>query len=393
MVEQNENCIEITAFTLPKSKENIEDIQDAFSFNDDRTIVAIADGASTSLYPRQWADILVKKFCDYRNDSIEDIYQNWQEWLKPLQEEWFNYFQEIQQDSSTQWYLKPSQYKDCASSTFLGLKLHYPDSSGKNYYECVAIGDSCLFHIKSRESKVWFFPMKKSQDFTSVTDAFHSSPRYHNSNPKLHTDFYEKDDIFLLTTDALAEWIFKELESQGKRWQALRELSDKNEFEKLIGKLRSDKLIKNDDTTLVRLKVISIPQKKVQNISPSVDNSVSVSSIKTSSQEQPHSTTPPSSEQGEQNRISPLKWLIQLILGSSEKQEVKSAMQPNYDLPKKVISDINGIKKLIFFCTILIVSISSLNLLTNIAELITLRKTIQKQEEIIKIIRSSQNHN
>jgi len=354
MLEQNENCIEIVGFTLPKIKENPEDIQDAFSFSADRTVVAIADGTSTSLYPRQWADILVNKFCDDPNNSIREINENWQKWLKPLQDEWFKYFQYIQQDSSTEWIFKASQHKDVGSSTFVGLKLHYPDpESNINYWECLAIGDSCLFQIKDQSKTITHFPITKPEDFSSVTDAFHSRPEYnHNSQPRFMDDqSYEQGDIFLLATDALAEWIFKNLQNEETRWKELLNLSKEKEFSDLIKKLRADQLIKNDDTTFIRLKVMSIPQKKVQNLLPPASNPVSPSSVEVSLERQPKSPMPPSSQP---NKVTPIQQLRQLI-------------------------------RLVLFSSVLIVSISGLNLLTNVVNLRTLRNSI-KNNDLNKIL-------
>lgn len=255
--------IDVVYFSLPKIKESEEDIQDAYNISSDCTMVAIADGASSSLYPRQWAQLLVEEFCNYPNDSISPIQKDYENWLKPLQNKWFQYFKKNQNDPNIEWYLKGTQDKDCGSSTFVGLKLHYSDyPESQAHYECLAIGDSCLFHIKPSSSEIKPFPMEKSQDFSSVTDAFHSSCKYKISEPKFFESNYDKDDVFLLATDALAEWIFKDLEIKGKRWQQLLNFSNINEFTNFIEKLRVDKEIKNDDTTLIRLKIMSIPQKQ-----------------------------------------------------------------------------------------------------------------------------------
>jgi hypothetical protein len=341
MIQLNNNCIEIVSFTLPKIKENPEDIQDAVYFSEDRTMAAIADGASSSLYPRRWADILVKKFCEDSGNSIQEICKNWQQWLKPLQAEWFEYYQAIQQDATVDWYRKATQHKNFGSSTFVGLKLYTPDSSGKTYWECLAIGDSCLFQIKANSQEIISFPKTRSEDFSSVTDAVHSLSQYQSNPPQLLNGFYGKNDIFLLATDALAEWILKDLESQGNRWEKLVRLSDKNEFFKLIENLRSDKLIKNDDTTFLRLKVMSIPQKKIQN------------------------ALPPGNNQGYD--FSKNAGVV------SDKRPVEKNKNPTDQSLKKL-------RICVILSTALILSFSGLNLFTNLVNTTNLRKVSQNND-------------
>lgn len=349
MIQQNNNCIEIVTFTLPKIKENPEDIQDAFYFSDDRTMVAIADGASSSLYPRTWADILVKKFCEYSGNSIQEIYKNWQQWLKPLQHEWFQYYQAIQQDATVEWYRKATQNKNFGSSTFVGLKLHTPDQGGNTYWECLAIGDSCLFQVKANSKEIIPFPMTRYEDFSSVTDAVHSLSQYKSPPPLFCNGYYDKNDIFLLATDALAEWILKDLESQGKRWVKLLTLSDQEEFAKLIENLRSDKLIENDDTTFLRLKVMSIPQRKNQKRIPPGNNQIS------------H----PSGKDNSVNQSNPVDL--------SDNPPVK----PDENTTNKLLKQL---RICVILSTALILSFSGLNLFTNLVNTTNLRKVYQNND-------------
>lgn len=240
---------------MPKMGEQEADNQDACYYSNDGTMVAIADGASTSLFPKEWATFLVEDFCYHQQGSVENLYRNWKQWLDPLQEKWISYSNKIKQDSSIPWYVKGSQEKNSASATFIGLKLHPPNQAGQNIWQAIAIGDSCLFQFKKLSGEIIFFPIKKSSDFTTVTECFNSLPQYNISEPKYWQNDYNNGDIFLLATDALAEWILQAIQSAKREYQNLISIAEKQEFEDFIQNLRHNKLIKNDDTTLCRLTV------------------------------------------------------------------------------------------------------------------------------------------
>ena len=250
---QNFNQNEIVCFTMPKIGEQEADNQDAYCCSDDRSMVAIADGASTSLFAKEWANLLVEDFCHRQQEPFENLHRNWQQWLKPLQQQWISYSNQIKQDPNIPWYVKGSQEKNSASATFIGLKLHPPNQTGKKIWEAIAIGDSCLFQFKKLSGKIIFFPINKSSDFRTVTECFNSLPQYNVSQPKYLQDNYDPGDIFLLATDALAEWLLQAIQTTKREDQSLISIAEKQEFEDFIQNLRDKKLIKNDDTTLCRL--------------------------------------------------------------------------------------------------------------------------------------------
>jgi hypothetical protein len=270
---KNHDQNEIAHFTMPKVGEQEIDIQDACCYSSDCTIAAIADGASTSLWPREWANLLVEGFCRDNQESIVSIYKGWEEWLRPLQERWRQHSLKIKKDPNIPWYAQGSRDKDHGSATFVGLKLQPSNQDGKKNWEVLAVGDSCLFKISAKSSNLVCFPLSKSEQFKTVTDCFHSLPEYNYHKPLYIEDFYESGDIFLLATDALAEWIIKDCEKQSNRWRKLISVATLDEFTDFINQLRDDKLIKNDDTTLLRLKVVIPEGKKTDRLDPKRSNS------------------------------------------------------------------------------------------------------------------------
>jgi hypothetical protein len=63
--------------------------------------------------------------------------------------------------------------------------------------------------------------------------------------------------MFFLMTDALASWFFQEYENGGKPWEIIGENTiDKSSFTNWIEQLRENKIIRNDDVTLLVLTIL-----------------------------------------------------------------------------------------------------------------------------------------
>lgn len=118
---------QITFFSISKIGEDEKNIQDSFARSDDSNLAAIADGASSSLFPKEWADIIVQKFCS-SSDSIKAINNSLEDWLKPLQEEWIKNYLISSKYSELPWWAKGSENKNHASATFVGLRLEQLNS-------------------------------------------------------------------------------------------------------------------------------------------------------------------------------------------------------------------------------------------------------------------------
>ena len=65
----------------------------------------------------------------------------------------------------------------------------------------------------------------------------------------------EPGDIFLLATDALAHWFLREGEKGEQPWNILTILETDLAFASFVGDLREKGSIRNDDTTLLLVRV------------------------------------------------------------------------------------------------------------------------------------------
>ena len=215
--------------------------------------VAISDGASESAFAREWAKILTGAFvarppdlCGLTEDSLLD-------WLASAQEEW---------RACVPWDRIPwhgeAKARAGAFATLLGLTIGAaPDNSRRLSWQAVAVGDSCLFVV--RDDRLWLsFPLEDPAQFDN-------SPALVCSNPANAGELWEEvrrhsgecapGDLFILASDALACWFLANSAAGEKPWKILLAL-DSSRWDAWVGEQRRGGLMRNDDTTVVIIKVI-----------------------------------------------------------------------------------------------------------------------------------------
>jgi hypothetical protein len=146
-----------------------------------------------------------------------------------------------------------------AASTLLEVSFSLEEKKIKENFSALAIGDSCLFQVRNNDL-ITKFPLNSSADFDN-------SPLLISSDPKRNEHLQEKiavlenqsieiGDKFFLMTDALASWFFQEIENGDKPWEIIGEqVMDKSSFTDWIEQIRENKLMRNDDVTLMVLTI------------------------------------------------------------------------------------------------------------------------------------------
>ena len=217
---------------------------------------AVADGASESAFSGLWAQLLVRSF-GKRKMRLE--------WLRRL-------FEDAIKSKPVPWYLE-KKIKNGAHAAFLGLLLRdgthngngNGDGSGTQAgraWRAVAVGDSCIFHVRDDEL-IAVGPIGKSELFdnspyliaTKAKDLIRPRSLHHVS---MMNGDWEPGDIFYLATDAIAQWLLAELEAGRPPWESLRDLcadDDTTLYGRLIAELRSNQGLHNDDTTILQVEV------------------------------------------------------------------------------------------------------------------------------------------
>lgn len=247
--------LKVTHFKTHKKGDTLDNCQDAFAINQKIGRYAIADGATLSFFPKEWAELLVSHFCNPEEPdfSFEDF--NWCDWIKPIQQRWLENVSKIVQENKSYLLVDRLSNYESALSTFIGMEFN----NERDSWNAIVIGDSCLFHI--RESEFNSYPLKSLEDFQYRPNSFAS---FENDNPvgdspEIINGDVNPDDIFIIATDALSKYIFMHNEI-GKRDFIIKELlqiENPKHFEEFVQNARNAELkLVNDDVTLMVVSVM-----------------------------------------------------------------------------------------------------------------------------------------
>ena len=239
------------SFVTHKKAESLDDCQDASAVNENTARYAIADGATRSFFPKWWAELLVRHFCETETLSLDKA--NWAEWLHPIQHKWYQKVSERVKSRNLFYLTNSFNANDPATSTFIGLEF----DKLKAEWQAMIIGDSCLFHYTDTELKSYL--IDNSEFFTNRPEALASFADKNHYTPEFISGDVKPGDTFILATDALAKWILEHKES-GRLDQALAQLNaikTEDAFSTFVDEARKAEDIRlvNDDVTLMLISV------------------------------------------------------------------------------------------------------------------------------------------
>lgn len=241
--------LSVKAFWLQKDGNGPEEYEDAYLFDVVNGRFAVSDGATDSAFAQQWARRLVEitTRSALSSSAIDFVH----EWLEPYQQKW---------RAEIPWEKVPgyarNKVRNGAFATVLGLEIllsaQGPEASVYSW-RAVAVGDSCLFHIRA-DSLITSFPMEQSRQFNYYPPLVSSNPDYNNricEYFKFRDGFCYPGDLFMLATDALAQWFLSQCEEGGMPWNILCDFEENCRFENFVTQLRKERGIHNDDTTVM----------------------------------------------------------------------------------------------------------------------------------------------
>jgi hypothetical protein len=257
----------VKTFGVPKIGATAAEYEDASWIGPDGTCdgdidhpswrVNIADGASESLLAGRWARHLVAAFGETGADTStrEGFVAAYQEAVEGWDAEVARYKEEREErDSPIKWYEEPGLAKG-AYATLLAVEFR-----AGSEWTASALGDSCVFQVRDGEL-CRCFPMTSAADFSNQPPLLnsHGAPAETlNRYVARHAGDWEPQDVFYLSTDALAAWFLRAAELGQRPWEALFNLDTEDagtDFPDWISELRRTGEIRDDDTTLVRVDV------------------------------------------------------------------------------------------------------------------------------------------
>lgn len=214
--------------------------------------VAVADGATESLFSGPWARLLSRAFAEGRLDAPSALLDV----LPGLQRQWH----EDAGSRELPWYAR-EKLLEGAFATVLGVRLEDSrEGDAVATWTALAVGDSCLFQVRG-DRLLRSFPLEEAASFGSrpflVSTQSGQNARMADA-ARSEVGEVRPGDVLLLMTDALAHWFLSEHERGGTPWLSLpsRTVEDlPRAFAHFVDGLRADKAIRNDDVTLLRLMV------------------------------------------------------------------------------------------------------------------------------------------
>lgn len=186
-----------------KGGEAPADCQDAWWACADLRRVAVADGATRSFFPREWAWLVARGWCE-RADPVEGDADG-TAWLASPAAAWRERV-EAQIEASPHGAMLQNRLarRDPAVATLAGVEV---DGDGRGWRGWI-VGDSCLFHLDPAGALLRAEPFRTAGAFDAHPDALLSQPLGQVvGTPVACEGSLGRGDRLVLATDALAKWL------------------------------------------------------------------------------------------------------------------------------------------------------------------------------------------
>ncbi len=246
--EQKPSFALVQSFAVQKAGNVVAECEDVWHFNvrDHIFAIALSDGATESSFSQEWAKELVTTFVDGNRDYDYMNDCEIQNWLVKSQLTWQGWLA----NQNLTWFAK-RKAGEGAFATFLSLEI-FPNLCWKT----LAMGDSCLFVVRQNTLQM-SFPLHNSHEFNNRPKLIGTSIKPTNITISQTLGNAQLGDRFYLATDAIACWIFKQLEKNQNPWLELEQISSQEVFANWVTELRDRYEIANDDTTLLCIEIRS----------------------------------------------------------------------------------------------------------------------------------------
>lgn len=226
-----------------------EEWEDACATDASAGVAVVADGASSGIYCRLWADQLAKCFIVDRPDARDPTALA--RWVQGLREEWRTAIDY----PALSWTKQRKVDETGAAATLLTLEVGPFGPDGGRSWRAAAIGDACLFWVRAGKL-VASFPIVAAGQFGSAPLLVRSNNGY-RTLALAAAGVCRPGDQFLLATDALAARLLQGLSAgPGPDWEEF-ETIDEDTWRRDLDSLRRTNEMVNDDCTLVAVRILA----------------------------------------------------------------------------------------------------------------------------------------
>ncbi|MEO7717706.1 MAG: hypothetical protein ABIY70_16020 [Capsulimonas sp.] len=233
------------SYQTPKVDCAASECEDRYAICGAGSTFAISDGASNSIFAGEWAQSLVDQFIASPTTSINAS------WLRPATAALYSHVD----FESLPWH-GVAKFTRGVFATLSGL---FFDCQSQRF-STVSIGDSVIVWRHLQSGRAGMLPSMRSQDFERFPHLICHLPErniglFRRVRRRKSIKLPSGDTSFYLMTDALCHWYVSECERGREPWQALCEITSQDDFVDFIVHLRRENILKNDDTTLISLRV------------------------------------------------------------------------------------------------------------------------------------------
>lgn len=252
-------------FHTSKDMEFPHDYEDAFCFDAHRGLATVADGVSSAIFSRQWADLLTRSVIHMPPDLYtEGVFQ---EWLAARRAEWL---EQIDLHNLPWNQRQKLQMVGGAFSTLLWLEL-YPwqydegeeppeDEPRRFRMRTFSVGDCSLFQVRDGQI-IRAFPLETAAEFDEdpISICSVNLNRDHQLAFQAIDDDCLEGDLLVLCSDAIGKWAMTRMEDENPPdWESYWDKPFDDWIDEIVS-LRQAKLMRYDDTTLLLLRVGAEP--------------------------------------------------------------------------------------------------------------------------------------
>ena len=233
------------ALWLAKEGSHTDEWEDACGYSESRGTFSVADGASSAPRAHEWASQLVASFVLTSEPPLD--LASFERCVNGAAQAFMS--RASQSSESDAWYVREAASRS-SYATFLGLRVRAHGRQGA--WEAVAVGDTCLFRV--REGKLLgSFPLQSPDEFNPTPSLIPSSRGGNASglNPSMAAGACRAGDVFLLASDALAQWALATARDDASVWYVLASIRS-TMFRQMVADLRATGAMVNDDVTLLR---------------------------------------------------------------------------------------------------------------------------------------------
>jgi Protein phosphatase 2C len=241
----------VRSFIVPKVGLQPDECEDAFAVSHGRRRFAVADGMTDSEMSGEWAQLLVRRFVEstrWDRHSLRrlssEVVSTWNDLVPPLEE--------------VPWWQATKLVERGAHATLAVLDLQ-PAVRGRRgkTYRMVAIGDSCIFHLR-QDRLIYSHPYSHPDQFLHRPLGLGTVTGDDNARgaagAKIRVAGWRRKDRFLMMSDALALYFLRAMRSDMTcAREALPFARTQQSFEAWVADARAMKILEDDDTTLLEI--------------------------------------------------------------------------------------------------------------------------------------------